>query len=502
MKYIRILRLIFIFIFCLTNLLVYSIPANAYTSANVMVNNYPVKWEAAPVYVNGIIYVPMKEISSSLQMESSFDINGLTAVLKSGENELKLKLDDNIAALNGKYIKLAGPMKIIQNRIMIPLQTFENLGAFDTYRNGTALIYKPENGKIIYKVVSGDLLWKISQMFNTSVAAIKNMNGLTSDMIYVGQQLTVKTMAPFQTSFPAVTGSATIKSGPGFSYKDVNYLAAGTGVKVTGKNGYWYKVATYKGDGYIYYTVIKVTQEISDTAAQSTFFSNKIPVDTSGDSLSYSYYTVVSGDTVWSVAEKWGIPVEELMQVNGFNWSTYLKVGQVVKVPVHRISVKQTSGNNYGEVLDWFTEGQYVFPLGKTGKLTDLQTGISFNIQRTVGASHSDTETVTAADTQTMKQLFGGTWNWTRRPFILEVDGRRFAVSVSGMPHAGVDGKPFLANVDSRSGDYGYGPNYDNISGNQMDGHFDLYFLNSLRHKDNMIDPDHQKMIMEAGGLH
>ena len=88
-----------------------------------------------------------------------------------------------------------------------------------------------------------------------------------------------------------------------------------------------------------------------------------------------------------------------------------------------------------------------------------------------------------------------------RKPFILEVDGRRFAVSVSAMPHAGVDGAPYLANVSGRSGDYGYGPNYDAISGNGMDGHFDLYFLNGRRHKDGQIDPQHQMGVLLAGGL-
>jgi hypothetical protein len=118
-----------------------------------------------------------------------------------------------------------------------------------------------------------------------------------------------------------------------------------------------------------------------------------------------------------------------------------------------------------------------------------------------MGSSHSDTETLTVADTQIMKQIFGGSWSWVRRPFILEVDGRKFAVSISGMPHAGVDGQTFLANVSNRSGDYGYGPNYDRISGNQMDGHFDLYFLNCLGHSSNKIDSEHQKMVMIAGGL-
>jgi|GEM_PF-256586 len=43
-----------------------------------------------------------------------------------------------------------------------------------------------------YQVVSGDSLWGISQRFGTSVAAIKQLNNLSSDTIRIGQNLRVK----------------------------------------------------------------------------------------------------------------------------------------------------------------------------------------------------------------------------------------------------------------------------------------------------------------------
>ena len=110
--------------------------------------------------------------------------------------------------------------------------------------------------------------------------------------------------------------------------------------------------------------------------------------------------------------------------------------------------------------------------------MIDLETGRSFQIKRTTGASHADVETLTAEDTQVLKEIFGG-FNWNRRAAFLEVDGSRYAISISGMPHAGLDSQPYLANIPDRSDNWGYGPNYDAIKGNGMDGHFDLYFLNS-----------------------
>lgn len=493
----HVLLVIFLFlIICPLRLFAATYPAN-----DILLNNNPVSWRTSPVNVDGLVYVPIEEMTQAVGMQGSFNIKTLVYSIKFEQNEIELKLDNSIASINGKNVKMPEQMKIINNRIMIPVKFFEQLGMVLTERNGKILVFKPEEGKIIYKVASGDFLWKISQMFETTVANIKTLNNLTSDLIYVGQVLTVRTASEFCTDYDAVTGNATLKSGPGFGYSDIGYFLSGIHVSVTGKEGLWYKVSTLKGNGYIYYTVIKVTQDIMDTTPKSTFFNNNILVDTSGDTVAYYNYTVVAGDTLWNVSENAGIPLEELSSINGLSTTAYLSIGQVIKIPIHTIAQKKVNDVNSGEILDWFTEARYVFPISKKGKVTDIQTGLSFNIQRTMGSSHSDIETLTAEDTQIMKQIFGGSWSWARRPFILEVDGRRFAVSISGMPHAGVDGQAFLANVGNRSGGYGYGPNYDRISGNQMDGHFDLYFLNCLGHSSNNIDPEHQKNVMAAGGL-
>lgn len=43
----------------------------------------------------------------------------------------------------------------------------------------------------VHKVSSGDTLWKVANKYNVSVAAIKAKNKLSSDMIYVGQTLKI-----------------------------------------------------------------------------------------------------------------------------------------------------------------------------------------------------------------------------------------------------------------------------------------------------------------------
>ncbi len=50
---------------------------------------------------------------------------------------------------------------------------------------------KPENGVIEYIVQAGDTLWLLAQRYRTTVDAIKNLNGLTSNLLNIGQILKI-----------------------------------------------------------------------------------------------------------------------------------------------------------------------------------------------------------------------------------------------------------------------------------------------------------------------
>lgn len=471
----------------------------------ITVNNQALVSSVVPQYVNGVIMVPAKEFVEALGGSFILDKSGLTGTVRQGDNELVFRLDSSIVKHNGKNIQAPAAMTLANYRFMIPAEfTAKSLGAesyIHSFKN-ILMIFQPVNGKLVYKVMPGDTLWIMSNVFGTSISSLRQLNGLTTDMLYIGQTVTIKDLSPFVNGIPGFTSkSATVFKGAGFSYSAAGYLKAWTEVSLAGKNGDWYKAITPAGNGYLHSSVVYIKQDINDTTTGSTFFSKAIAVDTSNNFITYNDYTVKRGDSIWAISMAVGVPDYELAQANGMTPVTTLYVGQVLKIPVHNVPVKQTLGPAYGEILDWFKEAQYLFPIGKTGKFVDMATGKSFMAKRTMGANHADVETLTAQDSQIMKEIFGGNWNWSRRPFILEVDGRRYAISISGMPHAGVDGLPYLQYVDNRSDNWGYGPNYDSISGNDMNGHFDVYFMNCLRHKDNNIDAQHQFGVLTAGGM-
>ena len=65
----------------------------------------------------------------------------------------------------------------------------------------SAAVYQPSDfegtGKV-YKVISGDSLSKIANVYDVSVAAIKATNNLSSDTILIGQELLIPVNGQFE----------------------------------------------------------------------------------------------------------------------------------------------------------------------------------------------------------------------------------------------------------------------------------------------------------------
>ncbi|MGE5633072.1 MAG: peptidoglycan-binding domain-containing protein, partial [Caulobacteraceae bacterium] len=185
--------------------------------------------------------------------------------------------------------------------------------------------------------------------------------------------------------------------------------------------------------------------------------------------------------------------------VKKFQTKSKLKADGIVGTSTRQKLLGTTGTSSRGvEMLDWWTSASKIFKIGSKAKVTDVRTGKTFNIVRTYGSNHADCEALTAADAKIIKQIWGGSWSWSRRPVIVETGGRKIAASIAAMPHAGVDGAPANKVVSSRSGGYSRGANLDKIKNNGMSGVIDVHFLNSRTHGTDRVDPKHQAAIREA----
>lgn len=232
------------------------------------------------------------------------------------------------------------------------------------------------------------------------------------------------------------------------------------------------------------------------TASRGTTTSREVP--------KYIVYSVVQGDSLWIISNKCNLTVQEIINANqGLTENTSLQVGQKINIPTGS-NIANTSDisskGKYGEYLNWFDTVNELIPRGSVFKVIDFYTGKSFMAKRTGGSYHSDTETLTFDDAVKLKEISGG-FSWTRRPALIQLGDRLIACSVTAMPHAGIDSVKGGVYTNWRSGGYGAGTNYDYVKENGMDGHFDIHFYGSLRHKDGQADPEHQRCVKIAAGL-
>jgi LysM repeat protein len=332
---------------------------------------------------------------------------------------------------------------------------------------------------ITYTVQPGDTFWKISEKFHVSIhelMAVNNANQYT--VIYIGQKLIIPSGSAQEKIYSVQKGDTFWIISQKYNV-DIHALMSANNANQN--------------------TILYIGQKIKIPSSGGS--NTPTAPGSSGPYITYKNYTVKSGDYFWAIALKFGITLQELLKANNMTESTVLKAGDVLKIPVHNVPVKQTPGEKYGEYLDWWTEAQYVIPVGSVFEVVDFYTGKSFMAKRTTGANHADVETLTLSDTNKMKEIWGGAFSWVRRPVIIKFNGRKIAASAASMPHGGNDGAAGGVYTSWRSGGYGAGYNLDWVKGNGIDGVFDIHFANSTRHSNGTVDEEHQKNIRISAGI-
>jgi LysM repeat protein len=360
-----------------------------------------------------------------------------------------------------------------------------------------------------YQVRSGDTLWKLSEKFSISIDRIREENKLVTDELLIGQTLIITSPVPTETALPLVHE---VKSGESLYIISQKYgitiqsLMSANGITSTmilvgQKLAIPSKSDTYTSDSYTvrsgdtlfliserFQTTINGIKSLNSLTSDSIWVGQVLKIPTKSEAptspisdtkptISYKRHTVQSGDTLWNLGIFYGLPANEIAETNGLSFTATLDIGQQLQIPVHHVPVKPVIASQYGELLDWSTEAQYVWPIGTNAKVIDMDSGLSWIMKRTYGAFHADVEPLSKEDTQIMKSVWGGEWSWTTRAVIVEVNGHRIAASASAMPHS-----------------------IEQIKNNDFAGHSDIHFLNSRRHKDNKVDPDHQTMVRKAAG--
>ncbi|WP_428911893.1 LysM peptidoglycan-binding domain-containing protein [Niallia sp. Krafla_26] len=202
----------------------------------------------------------------------------------------------------------------------------------------------------VYTVVAGDSLWLIASRTGTTISALKELNQLTSDNLYVGQTLRIPSVVENEEAVP-VTDSGMIpgdvvnepvptpETGLESGGTPETEPAPETVVSPAPTPAVPQPTIYTVGSGDTLYSIAKklgtsVTAIKAENGLTSDFLAigQTLRVPTTAVSQpTIQSYTVVSGDTLYSIAKRFGTSVSEIKTDNGLT-SDILSIGQVLRI--------------------------------------------------------------------------------------------------------------------------------------------------------------------------
>ena len=204
-----------------------------------------------------------------------------------------------------------------------------------------------------YTVKKGDSLYTIAKKFDTTVEKLKSTNNLTSNTLQIGQVLKIPgTSKTLPTTHTVSSGETLYKIASTYGttvneLKKLNNLISdnlypGQTLKLPGTTeeniGNTYTVK--KGDT-LYQIASKYNISVDELKTLNNLTSNTLSV---GQTLKirnntsykitedYDFYTIKNGDTLFKIANEFNTTADEIKKLNNLT-SNALYVGQIIKIP-------------------------------------------------------------------------------------------------------------------------------------------------------------------------
>lgn len=200
--------------------------------------------------------------------------------------------------------------------------------------------YKEGESQEIYTVKKGDSLWKIANKYNTTVEKLKSANNLKTNTLSVGQKLVI----------PSISVSPEVSD---------TYIVQ-------------------KGDS-LWSIANKFNMTVSELKNLNNLTNNLLSIgqvlkikDSSNNGK--TIYTVQKGDSLWVIANKYGITTEELKSYNNLT-SNLLSIGQVLKIPQGKTSTENIYTVKKGDSL-WTIANRYNTTVEKIKVLNNLTSNL------------------------------------------------------------------------------------------------------------------------------
>ena len=162
-------------------------------------------------------------------------------------------------------------------------------------KTGTTIT--PSTGEETYVVKKGDSLYRIAAQYGTTVAELKRLNNLTSNTLSIGQVLKLPSTST------AISNTYTVKSG----------------------DSLWSIANRYN-------TTVNELKSLNNLTSNTLSIGQVLKLPRTSTTTTTNTYTVKSGDSLWSIANRYNTTVNELKSLNNLTSNT-LSIGQILKLP-------------------------------------------------------------------------------------------------------------------------------------------------------------------------
>jgi LysM repeat protein len=194
-----------------------------------------------------------------------------------------------------------------------------------------------------YTVQSGDTLFTIARQHHTTTEEVRKSNSLEREqLIRVGQVLRVPTNTYFPKSATKSKKKKLAKQSKSIKKQlkkgKVSYtIASGDTLFTIARKHHTTTKELREANGMKRNALIRVGQVLQ--VPTNTYFPGKTTIKTStGERIAKKgkvSYTIEKGDTLFIVARKHHTTIKELLEANGLERSTLIRVGQVLQVPTN-----------------------------------------------------------------------------------------------------------------------------------------------------------------------
>ena len=181
------------------------------------------------------------------------------------------------------------------------------------------------NNMFMYTVKSGDNLYTIAKKYNTTVDEIKKLNYLTNNNLYIGQVLRIPEMfTPQDEMLLPNYINYTVKKGDNlYNIAKDNNITVDTIISdnsLSNNN-------LYIGQ------ILKIRVPNTNTVFEECYGEDYVEEP----SINTINYTVKKGDSLYSIANKYGTSVSNIIKLNNLT-NNNLSIGQVLKIPNNNVN--------------------------------------------------------------------------------------------------------------------------------------------------------------------